>query len=134
MQLRSKLARWVSAVVFGGSRLRAALLLVVVSTGATFLYVIDPEETRLIPACPFLSLTGLLCPGCGSARALHALLHGELAAAVLKGNAFRPTHLLCHCPLPIQFIDVVLPVHARLQRGERASMPRRRAGICMRAG
>ena len=33
------------------------------------------------PACPFHALTGLFCPGCGSTRALHALLHGELAVA-----------------------------------------------------
>lgn len=34
-----------------------------------------------LPRCPFHELTGLYCPGCGSTRALHALAHGELAAA-----------------------------------------------------
>jgi hypothetical protein len=29
----------------------------------------------------FHRTTGLLCPGCGSLRALHQLLHGHLAAA-----------------------------------------------------
>lgn len=33
------------------------------------------------PKCPFLLLTGLKCPGCGSQRVVHALLHGDLAAA-----------------------------------------------------
>ncbi|MEM9293244.1 MAG: DUF2752 domain-containing protein [Acidobacteriota bacterium] len=35
-----------------------------------------------IPRCPFRSFTGFLCPGCGSLRAMHHLLHGELALAL----------------------------------------------------
>ena len=31
--------------------------------------------------CPTAALTGLHCPGCGSTRGLHALLHGDVAAA-----------------------------------------------------
>jgi hypothetical protein len=34
-----------------------------------------------LPACPFKALTGWDCPGCGSTRMLHALLHGNPAAA-----------------------------------------------------
>lgn len=32
--------------------------------------------------CPFHLLTGLWCPGCGSFRAINALLHGQFLAAV----------------------------------------------------
>lgn len=35
----------------------------------------------VLPPCPFYWLTGLYCPGCGSTRALHALLHGDIAQA-----------------------------------------------------
>ena len=31
--------------------------------------------------CPFYALTGLYCPGCGSGRAVYALLHGHPAAS-----------------------------------------------------
>ncbi|WBO83896.1 DUF2752 domain-containing protein [Hymenobacter yonginensis] len=34
------------------------------------------------PRCPVNWLTGLHCPGCGTQRALHALLHGRLTEAV----------------------------------------------------
>ena len=44
-------------------------------------FVFDPAGNRWFPKCPFLWLTGLKCPGCGSQRAVHNLLHGELAAA-----------------------------------------------------
>jgi hypothetical protein len=46
------------------------------------LYLVDPASSRLFPECPFRALTGLLCPGCGTTRALHQLMHGELAAAI----------------------------------------------------
>lgn len=38
-------------------------------------YVFDPAKGLAFPKCPFLMLTGLECPGCGSQRAIHQLLH-----------------------------------------------------------
>ena len=49
------------------------------SVGA--LLVADPNEAGHYPTCPFLAVTGLQCPGCGALRAIHALLHGDVAAA-----------------------------------------------------
>jgi hypothetical protein len=45
-------------------------------------YFVDPRTSRLMPPCPLHALTGLYCPGCGSTRALHQLLHGNLAGAL----------------------------------------------------
>ncbi len=45
------------------------------------LYRHDPSATSAYPSCPFHQLTGLECPGCGSQRALHHLLHGRYAEA-----------------------------------------------------
>lgn len=42
---------------------------------------IDPNVYPLFPKCPFLVLTGLECPGCGSQRAIHKLLHLNIAGA-----------------------------------------------------
>ena len=44
---------------------------------AAMLYVLDPREPGNYPVCPFLGLTGYHCPGCGSLRAMHQLLHGS---------------------------------------------------------
>jgi uncharacterized protein DUF2752 len=41
----------------------------------------NPASSNLFPPCPFLWLTGFYCPGCGSLRALHQLLYGNLSAA-----------------------------------------------------
>ena len=46
--------------------------------------LLDPARHAIFPKCPFLMLTGgLRCPGCGSQRALHALLHLEFKEAFL---------------------------------------------------
>lgn len=45
------------------------------------LFVSDPSSSRLFPPCPFHALTGWHCPGCGSLRAAHQLLHGDILSA-----------------------------------------------------
>jgi hypothetical protein len=50
-----------------------------------FVYAVNPEVPGHYPTCPFLALTGYYCPGCGSLRAMHALLHGDPGLA-LKRN------------------------------------------------
>jgi hypothetical protein len=54
---------------------------------ALALYFLDPTRVPIYPVCTFHRLTGLDCPGCGSLRALHQLLHGQFIAA-LRLNAF----------------------------------------------
>jgi hypothetical protein len=49
---------------------------------AAALFALDPGRVRILPVCPFHQLTGLWCPGCGTTRALHQVLHGNLAAAI----------------------------------------------------
>ncbi len=51
-------------------------------SGLIVLFLFDPATTRgLYPVCPLHEMTGLLCPGCGTLRALHQLTHGNFAAA-----------------------------------------------------
>ena len=42
----------------------------------------DPSASAWFPKCPFLLLTGWQCPGCGSQRAIHSLLHLDFLAAM----------------------------------------------------
>ncbi len=56
-----------------------ALLLV---TGALLvLFFFDPATVGFYPPCLFKTVLGMGCPGCGSLRAMHQLLHGNFAAA-----------------------------------------------------
>lgn len=50
------------------------------AAGVALYFALDPSS-RPFPRCMFLTLTGLECPGCGSQRALHALLHGRVGEA-----------------------------------------------------
>jgi len=63
----------------------APTLLLFAGVGATaaLLSCFDPGiADNGLPPCPFHALTGLYCPGCGSTRALHALLQGDVAQAM----------------------------------------------------
>jgi hypothetical protein len=67
-----------------GSRHRLAVIAVVLGVaGAWVLYTYPPVTSGFYPQCTFRQVTGLDCPGCGTTRALHALLHGRV------GEAFR---------------------------------------------
>ncbi|NGF55982.1 DUF2752 domain-containing protein [Parapedobacter sp. SGR-10] len=55
------------------------------STGVLFMYkYFNPLNHALFPKCPLKHLTGLDCPGCGSQRALHHLLNGEIEQSFLQ--------------------------------------------------
>jgi hypothetical protein len=54
---------------------------VVAIAGSLLYFFFDPSLSEIFPKCFFHSLTNLDCPGCGSQRAIHALLHGNIAEA-----------------------------------------------------
>jgi hypothetical protein len=62
---------------------KAWVILVVVGfAAATTLYFnYSPYDYDFYPRCPSQSLLGLKCPGCGSQRALHDLLHLRVGSA-----------------------------------------------------
>jgi hypothetical protein len=62
-------------------RLTALLIWLSLAVGATYLFIFEPGKTGFFPACPFRTITGFTCPGCGSTRGLHRLLHGDVVGA-----------------------------------------------------
>lgn len=57
-------------------------------------YLFDPVEAGWMPRCLWKSVTGTDCPGCGSQRMAHALMHGDINGA-WHANAFA----LCMLPV-----------------------------------
>ena len=58
------------------------ILIVVLLIGIAVTYkFFDPSVVPIFPRCPFRLLTGYLCPGCGSQRAIHHLLNLDLTGA-----------------------------------------------------
>jgi hypothetical protein len=60
---------------------RAFAGLSIAAVGLIMLRVFDPAKSGIFPPCPVRYLTGWYCPGCGSLRAIHALLHGNVREA-----------------------------------------------------
>ncbi len=89
MKRKSVNPRIVAAIVIG----------VVVLAG---FYLLNPATVGWYPRCMFHALTGWHCPGCGTSRALHALLHGQF------GEAFARNPLLFFL-LPILAFGVMKP-------------------------
>jgi len=67
-------------------------VLIILLTGL-FLYVYyqyDPLEYVWFPKCPIKAFTHLECPGCGSQRAIHSLLHGDVESAFFHNALVLP--------------------------------------------
>jgi hypothetical protein len=63
-------------------RQKAWLLLTGVILFAAFLFFYNSKTMHFVPRCPFYWATGFYCPGCGTTRGLHRLLHGDITGAL----------------------------------------------------
>lgn len=70
------------------SRKARYILAVSAACIALAVYTFFDPSSGWFPPCPFRAVTGLLCPGCGSQRAVHALLNADIASAWGYNPAF----------------------------------------------
>jgi hypothetical protein len=63
------------------SRTFKVLSAFVAAGGGSVLYACPPSQYSFYPRCPIYSAMHLLCPGCGTTRALYELLHLNLRGA-----------------------------------------------------
>ncbi len=96
-----------------GRRAKALLALGAFSLVLTVLVFVDPRTARLAPVCTLHLTTGLHCPGCGTGRALHALVHGDLARAIRL-------NVLAVATIPV---FLALAARAALRPAERLPVP-----------
>ena len=78
------LCRWrAGASSQAGQRVKLAVLSAAGAGTLAVLYLSDPSAGShpWFPPCLFQAATGWYCPGCGSTRGLHDLLHGHVIAA-----------------------------------------------------
>lgn len=63
---------------------KAIFLMLFLCAGSLILFALhkhSPEHVKWYPPCLFKKATGFDCPGCGGTRAVHNLLHGDVALA-----------------------------------------------------
>lgn len=83
-------------------RWRVPALLAGTTALALLVWLADPSTPGgLLPPCPFNLLSDLYCPGCGAARALHALLQLDLPRAL----AMNPLLVLAAPVLALLALD-----------------------------
>jgi len=73
------------------SRLKLSIIIigVLVFFAILALYIYwNPSDSNIFPKCPLYSITGIYCPGCGSQRAAHQLLNGNVIEAVRHNYLF----------------------------------------------
>ena len=96
-----------------GSRLRRlpgyqAAAIALAPLACAVLYLRDPADGGFYPPCPFRAMTGLDCPGCGTGRALHRVLHGN----AIEAFDLNPLAMLM---LPVLGLMVASSVASALQ-------------------
>jgi len=74
-------------------RLKYIGLLLLGLVVALLYFYINPSNVSYFPKCPLYATTGFYCPGCGSQRATHELLHLH-ALGVLRQNSLYILGLL----------------------------------------
>ena len=75
------------------------LLAVMTMVITAFYFFWNPSEITNLPVCPFKSLTGFFCPGCGGQRSFHQILHGNFI------EAFH-NNLLIYLFLPFSILKI----------------------------
>ncbi len=84
--------------------LRVPVAVGVVGLGsAALLRLRDPHSSGSYGFCPFQSITGQPCPGCGGLRAVNDLTHGDVAGAV-SSNAMAVALVLALAGLWIVWV------------------------------
>lgn len=78
--------------------IKIAVIAVVIAVIVLY-FSVNPATNKFFPRCFMLTITGYRCPGCGSQRVIHSLLHGDIAAAI-SYNAF----LVFAIPLIVLYI------------------------------
>ncbi|MCE0522454.1 MAG: DUF2752 domain-containing protein [Methylacidiphilales bacterium] len=83
-----------NAAATHGISTRAQIALTACACGgvSAFLYAVDPNRHTVYPECLLYNATGIYCAGCGTTRAIYALLHGRVLEA-LHDNALFITAL-----------------------------------------
>lgn len=69
------------------ARARSALILLTMIAAAGAVFLRNPRSYGMGVLCPTRRYFGFYCPGCGSTRAAHDLLHGQFGSAFANNPA-----------------------------------------------
>ena len=71
----------------------------------------NPSDTNMFPKCPVYSASGIYCPGCGSQRAAHQILNGNIL------NGIRHNYLIALLALVFLYQAFMFIMNNMLDKG-----------------
>jgi hypothetical protein len=80
-RLPQPIVRWTRSAHPVARISRPVAAVAVAAAAVGYVAAVSPDVPGHYPQCPFYALTGYYCPGCGSLRAIHALVHGHVGQA-----------------------------------------------------
>jgi len=69
-------------------------MLIIFLVLALFYFLVNPSGVDYLPKCPLYATTGIYCPGCGSQRATHDLLHLNIRGVIHNNTLYFAALLL----------------------------------------
>ena len=93
----------------GRRRKLGRLLLGLGAPAAIVLVCLGVYSGRLSVPCVFYETTGFYCPGCGSGRAIYALLHGRVREAFFDNMLLFVLGIPAALVLLIEYLRLVFP-------------------------
>lgn len=60
---------------------KSLLIVGLITATAAVLFLFNPAVSSFYPTCPLNNYTSIYCPGCGTQRAAHEILNGNIAQA-----------------------------------------------------
>ncbi len=105
----SRIAQWKKTGVLSATGLMkrrtiTGMAMAAILGGLAVVYRFPPTEYSFYPRCPIYLTTHWLCPGCGSTRALHALLHFDVQSALHYNALFT---LLFPVRMPVDWFHLL---------------------------
>lgn len=77
-----------------------AIILITTALILIGFYFFNPAKVDFYPKCPFKTITGYDCPGCGSQQAIHNLLNIEILEAI-KSNLLLVLAIIFSIPFVV---------------------------------
>ena len=89
------------------------------------------DGTWLLPACPFRTVTGIRCPGCGTTRSFIAMGHGRLAEAWRYNRAGPFIYAFILLQIPYRVLRLAWPAFSRRTARDDLTLKTLTAAACL---
>jgi len=89
------------------------------------------DGTWVLPACPFHTVTGIRCPGCGTTRSFIAMGHGRLAQAWRHNRIGPIIYLLILVQIPYRVLRLAWPAFGRRTASDGLTLNALAAAACL---